>query len=100
MQKLYKTVTKDEINKWYEFTFTVPNDIDKMEFEITAASGDSAEMVERFSRNNHKEHIKEYVEIGKVELNTLEDLLWLIKDVGTDLVIDESRIIIYDTYLE
>jgi len=34
MQKLYKTVTKDEINKWYELTFTVPDDIEKMEFEI------------------------------------------------------------------
>lgn len=47
-------------------------------------------------------HIKRDIEIEDwyIEINTLDELMKLIKECGYSLVIDGEKIIIYDDYLE
>lgn len=46
-----------------------------------------------------KTRIQNYSKLGTIEINSLDELMDFIKDVGR-IVIDENEIIIYNGYLE
>jgi hypothetical protein len=73
-----------------------------VKLKIDAASLDVTQYKTILDQFNFEEIASDYDEERIIEINTLEDIFRLMKDLDKDLVINkrDNRITIYDDYLE